>query len=535
MVDAVNSNQKQCYTYDWLNRLTGALALAQARVTADSACLTYSTAGTGPYSHSYGYNGIGNIVNYSGSPYTYGSSKPHAVTAAFGNMYGYDANGNQTTRTIGGVTYDLVFDEENRIVAVKQGTTTIGSFVYDADGNRVKGTVNGVTTSYVAGLFEWQAGATTKYYDGGAIRRTGYGSGNGISYVLSDQLGSSTTIVSQAGSALSTNYYFPFGGNRGGSAFSDLTTKRFTGQYHEKDLPGVEGLSYYNARWYDAQLGRFVSPDSLIPDATDPQHYNRLAYALNNPVNHRDPTGHAVACDDGACRSRKEATKSGIQWLYKPIKQVNVRRYWIGFKSQKGARLWGDSDRDTVQSAVRAIGNRLSREMNKSNWADYKSGMSESYSRLSSEQAYFQVYGRQTFTRVVETCECWAESKTNNEIWIYANAGEFDERMIVHELGHTFDRRGGSRARQDLGTTQRQNPTFPDRTSNNDGSYVGGFAGTLYGWQQSPSGTPSEEFADQFIGWTYNQWADSSEGLSRSEWMDRNMALYITLATQYGR
>jgi len=92
VVDAVNSNQKQCYTYDWLNRLAGALALAQARVTSDSACLTYSTTGTGPYSHSYGYNGIGNIVNYSGSPYTYGSSKPHAVTAAFGNTYGYDAH-----------------------------------------------------------------------------------------------------------------------------------------------------------------------------------------------------------------------------------------------------------------------------------------------------------------------------------------------------------------------------------------------------------------------------------------------------------
>ena len=45
------------------------------------------------------------------------------------------------------------------------------------------------------------------------------------------------------------------------SAFSDTTTKRFIacpelvegGQYHEKDLPGGEGLSSYNARWYDAQ------------------------------------------------------------------------------------------------------------------------------------------------------------------------------------------------------------------------------------------------------------------------------------------
>ena len=38
------------------------------------------------------------------------------------------------------------------------------TFVYDADGNRVKGTVNGVTTVYIAGLYEYQSGATTLYY-----------------------------------------------------------------------------------------------------------------------------------------------------------------------------------------------------------------------------------------------------------------------------------------------------------------------------------------------------------------------------------
>jgi RHS repeat-associated protein len=217
-----------------------------------------------------------------------------------------------TTRTIGGVTYDLTFDEENRITAVKQGSTTIGSFVYDADGNRVKGTVNGVTTSYIAGLFEWQGGATTKYYDGGAIRRTGHASGNGISYVLGDQLGSTSVIVGQNGVAQAMNYYFPFGGNRGGAAFSDLTTKRFTGQYHEKDLPGGEGLSYYNARWYDPQLGRFASADTIVPSASNPQSYNRFSYALNNPTRFTDPTGH-MQCDACGPDSGRPITKPPVQ------------------------------------------------------------------------------------------------------------------------------------------------------------------------------------------------------------------------------
>ena len=103
----------------------------------------------------------------------------------------------------------------------------------------MKGTISGTTTVYIAGLYEWQNGATTKYYDGGAMRRTGYASGNGLNYILGDQLGSSSVIVGQNGVAQATNYYFPYGGNRGSSVFSDLTTKRFTGQYHEQGLPGV--------------------------------------------------------------------------------------------------------------------------------------------------------------------------------------------------------------------------------------------------------------------------------------------------------
>ncbi|MCB0045348.1 MAG: hypothetical protein KDD92_07960 [Caldilineaceae bacterium] len=56
------------------------------------------------------------------------------------------------------------------------------------------------------------------------------------------------------------------------------------GQYHEAGLLGGEGLSYYNARWYDAQLGRFVSADTLVPDPGNPQDLNRLAYVRNNPL-----------------------------------------------------------------------------------------------------------------------------------------------------------------------------------------------------------------------------------------------------------
>ncbi len=50
----------------------------------------------------------------------------------------------------------------------------------------------------------------------------------------------------------------------------------------------------YGARWYDPGLGRFLSPDTIIPDPTNPQSLNRYSYVYNNPLKYRDPSGHIV-------------------------------------------------------------------------------------------------------------------------------------------------------------------------------------------------------------------------------------------------
>ncbi len=54
------------------------------------------------------------------------------------------------------------------------------------------------------------------------------------------------------------------------------------------------GLTHMNARLYDPELGRFMTPDSLIPDAGKPMAYNRYSYVYNNPATYTDPTGHFV-------------------------------------------------------------------------------------------------------------------------------------------------------------------------------------------------------------------------------------------------
>lgn len=69
----------------------------------------------------------------------------------------------------------------------------------------------------------------------------------------------------------------------------------FTGQKRDASA----GLMYYNARYYDTTLGRFISADTMVPSAGDPQSLNRYSYVLNNPLKYVDPSGHCPFGSNG--------------------------------------------------------------------------------------------------------------------------------------------------------------------------------------------------------------------------------------------
>ena len=73
----------------------------------------------------------------------------------------------------------------------------------------------------------------------------------------------------------------------------NLYTKKFV--FAEEASPGIY---FFNARWYDGSLGRFLSPDTIVPTSTQgTQAWDRYAFVNNNPVRYTDPSGHRV--DDG--------------------------------------------------------------------------------------------------------------------------------------------------------------------------------------------------------------------------------------------
>jgi RHS repeat-associated protein len=82
--------------------------------------------------------------------------------------------------------------------------------------------------------------------------------------------------------------YKAWGENRYTSTGTTPTTYRYTGQREEAAL----GLYFYNSRWYDPAIGRFLQADSIVPNPGNPQSLNRYTYVLNSPLKYTDPTGH---------------------------------------------------------------------------------------------------------------------------------------------------------------------------------------------------------------------------------------------------
>ena len=114
---------------------------------------------------------------------------------------------------------------------------------------------------------------------------------NGTLYFLhTDHLGSTTLLTDQSQQVVARLGYRPYGDTR--YAMGALPTdRRYTGQRWESF-----GLYDYRARYYSPSLGRFVSPDAIVPDPGSPYLLNRYAYSKNNPLLYSDPSGHCPLC-----------------------------------------------------------------------------------------------------------------------------------------------------------------------------------------------------------------------------------------------
>ncbi|MEM9361245.1 MAG: RHS repeat-associated core domain-containing protein [Bacteroidota bacterium] len=127
------------------------------------------------------------------------------------------------------------------------------------------------------------------------IKTTGTGAVDEYHYLHRDYLGSILAITDSNGNIKEERQFGAWGvvdqflDSGGGTAFThaSLLGRGYTGHEHFFEV----GLIHMNGRMYDAQVGRFLSPDNFIQDPYNTQNYNRYGYVLNNPLVVADPNG----------------------------------------------------------------------------------------------------------------------------------------------------------------------------------------------------------------------------------------------------
>ncbi|MEE4265201.1 MAG: RHS repeat-associated core domain-containing protein [Desulfobacteraceae bacterium] len=177
---------------------------------------------------------------------------------------------------------------------LKSATTGEGTYryTYDGDNLRVRKVGGGNTVYYIRD----GAGQVIAEYNGSGdlIAEYIYAAGRRIAkitasgqrhYYHTDAVGTPLAITSQSGVLSWRGENLPFGTEYLGSGDGDHF--KFTG----KEFEDHTGLFYFEARYYDPVVGRFISVDPMRGNPSSPVSLNRYVYGLNNPLRYMDPDG----------------------------------------------------------------------------------------------------------------------------------------------------------------------------------------------------------------------------------------------------
>ncbi|WP_115563373.1 RHS repeat-associated core domain-containing protein [Xanthomonas arboricola] len=125
-----------------------------------------------------------------------------------------------------------------------------------------------------------------------------------VEYIHTDALGSPVAVTDAAGKVIERTVYEPYGATVNKAA---LDGPGFTG--HVTDA--MTGLSYMQQRYYDPQIGRFLSVDPVTTYSNPMDAFNRYWYANNNPYRLIDPNGRRACGKDTTC-ALQQGARGGV-------------------------------------------------------------------------------------------------------------------------------------------------------------------------------------------------------------------------------
>ena len=280
----------------------------------------------------YEYDRLGNLL-YKGfsdagsslhiGTLTYGhATNPNAVTAALGDTFVYDNAGN----LIEDGTHEFDYTPDGSLrTAFPAGTGGISppliELHYDHTGRRIGKTGSSGNSVYyfpeaelrtIGGVDTWVKHVVV---GGRTVARfedtfSAADVSDHVFFYADDHLGSPTLVLDMAGAIVERYYSHPWGEENtypleaqdaanGTTDFMDSyyaagdPASKLERRFQGREIDGEVGLYNFDARLYHPRLGRFMTPDSIVPQRLNSQNWNRYAFVRNNPVAFIDPTGHA--------------------------------------------------------------------------------------------------------------------------------------------------------------------------------------------------------------------------------------------------
>src|SRR5580700_3955649 len=241
-----------------------------------------------------------------------------------------DANGNTLTDASG---KSYTWDFENRlgqavVPGTNGGTTT---FKYDPFGRRIQKSGPLGTTNYL-----YDGPNSVEEADGAGNVLARYAEDQGVdqplaqfrsavaSYYQQDGIGSVSALTNSTGLVASSYTYDSFGKL---TASSGTLTNPF--QYTGREFDQETGIYQYRARYYDPQIGRFISEDALRTPG------NLYPYVSNSPLNWVDPTGNTKQIPDD-CKELFEYIKTLFSYFEGKSEQYDPEEDGSGLIPRSG-------------------------------------------------------------------------------------------------------------------------------------------------------------------------------------------------------
>jgi RHS repeat-associated protein len=250
----------------------------------------------------------------------------------------YDQQGNLTSKTLGNDQTYYRYNARDNLISVTRNSTLLGSYSNDHLGLRIEKEAKdplqpGAPPVRLRTLWDGRNAFQDSSTDGAVVSRyesdghhpvSMWSSIDGSQALHHDALGSIVATTDMAGAIKSETIYDAYGNvqERTGSSANKFG---YTG--HQMDQES--GLIYFQARYYDPSIGRFITQDPFEGDVDTPASLHHYLYAYANPTVYVDLTGY-YARDAGDVQSRMDAdstcAKSGDCKRKEELKQASQAR-----------------------------------------------------------------------------------------------------------------------------------------------------------------------------------------------------------------